>query len=126
MIFQRGGDIGVLFKYSLSEVLQEDALGSKAEQTGSINSIAEDTSEFEASSVGPYSAWQSLAGVSKDNTDTSVARNSDGRLEVFVVSTDNQLWHRWQTVTWQLHLVSMVITWGHDSRQPRRNNKFRW
>ena len=77
-------------KYSLSEVLQEDALGFKAEQTGSINSNAEDTSEFEASSIGPYSAWQSLAGVSKDNTDSAVARNSDGRLEVFVVGTDNQ------------------------------------
>jgi aldose sugar dehydrogenase len=83
--------------YTLSDVPQEDVLGYKAKQTWSINSNAEDTSEFEASSVGPYSTWESLIGASKANTDTSVARNSDGRLEVFVVSTDNQLWHRWQT-----------------------------
>jgi glucose/arabinose dehydrogenase len=58
---------------------------------------SENIPEMEANSVGPYSAWQSLAGVAKDNTDTSVARNSDGRLEVFVVATGNQLWHKWQT-----------------------------
>ena len=50
--------------YTLSDVPQEDALGYKAKQTWSINSNAEDTSEFEASSVGPYSAWESLIGAS--------------------------------------------------------------
>ena len=42
-----------------------------------------------------WSAWSSLGGTIASNP--AIGRNSDGRLEVFVVSTDNQFWHRWQT-----------------------------
>ena len=44
--------------------------------------------------------WQSLGGVI---TDPVVARNQDGRLEVFARGTDNALWHIWQVApnsTW--------------------------
>ena len=50
-----------------------------------------------ANSAASYSEWQSLSGIVRPNSDASVAINSDGRLEVFVVGTDNRLHHRWQT-----------------------------
>ena len=46
---------------------------------------------------GAWSDFETLGGGIRSNTDPAVIANSDGRLEVFVVSTDNQLWHRWQT-----------------------------
>jgi acylphosphatase/peptidoglycan hydrolase-like protein with peptidoglycan-binding domain len=39
--------------------------------------------------------WQSLGGVITSNI--AVARNADGRLEIFARGTDNALWHKWQT-----------------------------
>ncbi|MGH9913060.1 MAG: hypothetical protein ACRD4W_11500, partial [Nitrososphaeraceae archaeon] len=49
------------------------------------------------SSTETWSAYQSLGGVIRSNSDAEVVRNSDGRLEVFVVLADNQLYHKWQT-----------------------------
>ncbi|WP_339367589.1 hypothetical protein [Photorhabdus luminescens] len=37
-------------------------------------------------------SWTALPGV------ISAANNADGRLEIFGVSTDNAVWHNWQTV----------------------------
>jgi hypothetical protein len=43
------------------------------------------------------SGWTSLGGAIKADTSPAVARNSDGRLQVFVVGTDNQLYTLAQT-----------------------------
>jgi hypothetical protein len=43
-----------------------------------------------------WADWESLSGLVRPNTDPHVIRNSDGRLEVFIVSTDNRVWHKWQ------------------------------
>ena len=43
------------------------------------------------------SAWTSLGGTIRANTDPVVIANSDGRLQVFVVGTNNQLYYRSQT-----------------------------
>ena len=44
---------------------------------------------------GGRGGWASLGGVITSRI--SVARNSDGRLEIFARGTDNALWHQWQT-----------------------------
>jgi Tfp pilus assembly protein FimT len=43
------------------------------------------------------SSWMSLGGGIKADTSPAVARNDDGRLQVFVVGTNNQLYYRTQT-----------------------------
>jgi predicted Zn-dependent protease len=43
------------------------------------------------------SSWTSLGSGIKADTSPAVARNSDGRLQVFVVGTNNQLYYKWQT-----------------------------
>jgi hypothetical protein len=46
-----------------------------------------------------WGAWTSLdapSNVTGDVNYPAVGRNADGRLEVFVVGTDNALWHTWQ------------------------------
>ena len=43
------------------------------------------------------SSWTSLGGTIRANTDPVVIANSDGRLQVFVVGTNNQLYYRSQT-----------------------------
>ena len=43
------------------------------------------------------SAWTSLGGGIKADTSPAVARNSDGRLQVFVVGTNNQLYYKTQS-----------------------------
>ncbi|WP_053227714.1 C1 family peptidase, partial [Solirubrobacter soli] len=43
---------------------------------------------------GGWSGWASEGGVLTSNT--TVARNADGRLEAFARGTDNALWHKWQ------------------------------
>jgi hypothetical protein len=52
-----------------------------------------------AAGVRPWAAWSSLE--SPDNQPASseppvVVRNKDGRLVLFVVASDNTIWHRWQ------------------------------
>ena len=42
------------------------------------------------------STWTSLGGTIRANTDPVVIANSDGRLQVFVVGTNNQLYYRSQ------------------------------
>jgi predicted Zn-dependent protease len=42
-------------------------------------------------------AWTSMGGGIKADTSPAVARNSDGRLQVFIVGTDNQLYYKTQT-----------------------------
>ena len=43
------------------------------------------------------SGWTSLGGGIKADTSPAVARNSDGRLQVFVVGTNNQLYYKTQS-----------------------------
>jgi hypothetical protein len=43
------------------------------------------------------SSWTSLGGGIKADTSPAVARNSDGRLQVFIVGTNNQLYYKTQT-----------------------------
>ena len=49
---------------------------------------------------GGWSGWSSLGTAGGGELLTSVpvlARNADGRLELFVVAGDGAVWHRWQT-----------------------------
>jgi hypothetical protein len=48
---------------------------------------------------GPWSAWSSLATPPGESitSDPAVARNLDGRLEVFAGDANGVLWHNWQT-----------------------------
>jgi glucose/arabinose dehydrogenase len=48
-----------------------------------------------AAGSNTWSGWGGLSGSIKGNP--TVALNSDGRLEVFVVGPDNALYHKWQT-----------------------------
>ena len=43
------------------------------------------------------SSWTSLGGGIKADTSPAGERNSDGRLQVIVVGTNNQLYYKWQT-----------------------------
>jgi hypothetical protein len=45
------------------------------------------------------STWTSLGGAIKADTSPAVARNSDGRLQAFVVSTNNQLYYKMQVAS---------------------------
>ena len=45
---------------------------------------------------GTWTDWTSLGGAGIAGNPTA-ARNTDGRLEVFVVGGDTGLWHKWQT-----------------------------
>ena len=51
--------------------------------------------------------WMPLSG-SGVRGDAAIARNSGGRLEVFVVGGDNSLWHKWQ-----MELVAVHGQTGH-------------
>jgi hypothetical protein len=42
----------------------------------------------------PWSGWQTRGGGLSEKP--AVARNGDGRLEVFVRGTDNALYHQWE------------------------------
>lgn len=44
---------------------------------------------------GSGGGWASRGGVITSNI--AIARNADGRLEIFARGTDNALWHQWQT-----------------------------
>jgi hypothetical protein len=44
-----------------------------------------------------WSAWHSLGGVIRSDSNIAVARNSDGRLEAFVIGSGNWLFHKSQT-----------------------------
>jgi hypothetical protein len=49
-----------------------------------------------------------LSGAIRSNSDPAVAVNSDGRLEVFVIGSDNKLYHKWQnspgsSSSWTVH-----------------------
>ena len=50
-----------------------------------------------AGSGSTWSNYQSLGGGVKENSSPAVVRNADGRLDVFVVGTDNSLYHKWQS-----------------------------
>ena len=53
--------------------------------------------QVSASSNTWSSSWTTLGGGIKADTSPAVARNSDGRLQVFVVGTNDQLYYRTQT-----------------------------
>jgi hypothetical protein len=38
-----------------------------------------------------YSPYESLGGIVRANTDADAETNNDGRLEVFIIGSDNQL-----------------------------------
>jgi hypothetical protein len=56
-------------------------------------------------------AWTSLGGGIKADTSPAVARNNDGRLQVFVVGTNNQLYYKTQSApnsdTWSTAWTSL-------------------
>jgi hypothetical protein len=57
------------------------------------------------------SSWTSLGGGLRSNTDPIVIANSDGRLQVFVVGTNNQLYYKTQasagSSTWSSSWISL-------------------
>ena len=52
---------------------------------------------------GKWSTWGFLGTPPGSNSisDPAAGENADGRLEAFVVGSDNGLWHRWQTEAWR-------------------------
>ena len=60
------------------------------------------------------SSWTSLGGGVKADTSPAIARNTDGRLQVFIVGTNNQLQYRAQTSpnsnTWSSSWTSLSGT----------------
>jgi glucose/arabinose dehydrogenase len=46
-----------------------------------------------------WTQWLHLGNAINLRDNPIVARNSDGRLEVFAVGNDNGLWHKWQTTS---------------------------
>lgn len=58
---------------------------------------------MQTSRLGPWGGWTSLGGgpitggfLNGQNWGVAVARNQNGRLEVFATGRDHQLYHRWQ------------------------------
>ena len=68
-------------------------------------------------------AWTSLGGGIKADTSPAVARNSDGRLQVFVVGTNNQLQYRAQTAAGRQHMVSSMDFSGWRFESQYRSNR---
>jgi predicted Zn-dependent protease len=63
---------------------------------GTNNQLYYKTQTTAGSSVWS-SSWTSLGGGIKADTSPAAVRNSDGRLQVFVVGTNNQLYYKWHT-----------------------------
>jgi hypothetical protein len=68
--------------------------------TPKVNNVAgrplsQDEIEAVQSVAVDWSGWASQGGL-KVNSDIAVGRNADGRLELFVAASDNELWHKWQ------------------------------
>ena len=57
------------------------------------------------------SSWTSLGGAIRADTSPAVARNNDGRLQVFMIGTDNALYYKTQTAagssTWSSAWTSL-------------------
>jgi hypothetical protein len=51
------------------------------------------------SNSNTWSSWLSLGGGLRDNSDPDVIVNFDGRLQAFVVSSDNRVFYTWQIST---------------------------
>lgn len=45
-----------------------------------------------------WSGWWLLGGPNDKGTSLAVEKNTDNRLEVFVIAPDNTIWHNWQTL----------------------------
>jgi len=64
-------------------------------------------------------SWASLGGQWSVGSNPAVANNADGRLEVFLVGSDKQLHHRWQTAPnsssqWSEGSPSLLQMWPDD------------
>lgn len=64
--------------------------------TGQYHTIPNRWSTFISEIKESWAPWQSLGGTIRSNNEPAVVRNSDGRLAVFVVGTNNALWYRSQ------------------------------
>ena len=63
------------------------------------------------------SSWTSLGGAIREDTSPAVARNNDGRVQVFMIGTDNALYYKTQTAAGQLYVVfNMDLVRGHHKR----------
>jgi len=63
--------------------------------TGAHRNLEADDVSGIQSIYGSRGGWASLGGIITSGI--CVARNADGRLEIFARGTDNALWHQWQT-----------------------------
>jgi hypothetical protein len=66
-----------------------------------------------------WSSWQELVDPSvgvKGFHDPAVGRNKDGRLEVFVIGDDGNLWHTWQQDKYQVGMSSTWSNWSNLGR----------
>jgi acylphosphatase len=63
--------------------------------TGAHRNLEADDIAGIQSIYGRRGGWASMGGVITSSI--CVARNADGRLEIFARGTDNALWHQWQT-----------------------------
>jgi hypothetical protein len=55
------------------------------------------TTQTSAGSSTWSSSWTSIGGGLRDSTNPVVIANDDGRLQVFIVGTNNALYYKWQT-----------------------------
>jgi hypothetical protein len=94
------------FQVSASEHLSEPITYRRSYQTNAISQLENQSGSGFESSLMPQSDvsissafgnWQSLSGMVRDDSESAVARNSDGRLEVFVIGSGNWLYHKSQT-----------------------------
>ena len=61
---------------------------------GTDNALYYKTQTAADSSSTLMSSWTSLGGAIRADTSPAVARNNDGRLQVFMIGTDNALYYK--------------------------------
>ncbi|MFZ0555373.1 MAG: Ig-like domain-containing protein, partial [Nitrososphaeraceae archaeon] len=78
---------------------------------GTNNQIYYRSQTAAAGSSSWTSSWTSLGGAIREDTSPAVARNNDGRVQVFMIGTDNALYYKTQTAagssTWSSTWTSL-------------------
>jgi acylphosphatase len=64
---------------------------------GTNNAILVDAQEHSGEIVGGWTGWQTLSQANAFQGTPMVARNMDGRLEIFARGSDGNIWHNWES-----------------------------
>jgi|GEM_PF-963734 hypothetical protein len=99
-IYEIGASILIIFMVSHSAQVTTATTSTSAINTPSIAPLAvNDANNGLLTGTNNWSSYQKSTALLEQGSSPAVTINSDGRLEVFVVGTDNQLYHKWQTVS---------------------------